>query len=215
MYSFSNSNDEESQRSPQSNGSGIGSSPEPSGWKPREVESSTPRQPGEGAASLAQTSPPLNTERKEAQNTIDTKTVSEEASAQKAQIPPLQIFAALFLLLALSAAGAAAYFYTQVQDFKRNPQAVAQKEAQELIERVSRLIVLPEGETPTIATVTDPEALKDQPFFAKAKKGDKVLLYTNARKAILYDPVAGKILEVAPVNIGTPQPEEPTPTPRR
>ena len=44
-------------------------------------------------------------------------------------------------------------------------------------------------------------------FFSKAKVGDKVIIYTNARKAILYDPVAGKIVEVAPVNIGTPTTE--------
>ena len=70
------------------------------------------------------------------------------------------------------------------------------------MERVSRLIILPTDEEPTIATVADPDRLQDQPFFDNAKTGDKLLIYTNARKAILYDPVSDKIVEVAPINIG-------------
>jgi len=64
---------------------------------------------------------------------------------------------------------------------------------------VGRIIVLPNDEEPTVATVTDPEKLRDQVFFANAKAGDKVLIYTKARKAYLYDPIAGKLVEVAPI----------------
>lgn len=115
----------------------------------------------------------------------------------------------VIILLFLIAAGTAGYFWWQYDTLKKNPQKLAEKEIKVLIERVSKLIVLPEGETPTVATVTDPERLKSQAFFANAKTGDKVLIYTNAKKAILYDPVANKIVEVAPVNIGTP--EQPAP----
>jgi len=114
-------------------------------------------------------------------------------------------FTVILILLVVVSGVLAAYFYNQLSALKANPQAIAQKEASELVSRVSKLIVLPEDEAPTIATVQDPELLKEQPFFAKAKKGDKVLIYTNARKAILYDPVNNKIVEVAPVNIGNPQ----------
>ena len=71
-----------------------------------------------------------------------------------------------------------------------------------LTEEVGKIFVLPKNEIPTIATVSDPSALKNQAFFADAKKGDKVLIYTNAKKAILYDPVIKKIINVAPVNTG-------------
>ncbi len=74
-------------------------------------------------------------------------------------------------------------------------------DSQTLIEEVSKLISLPQDEEPTIATVSDPKLLKDQAFFANAKVGDKVLIYTKAKKAILYDPVNKKIMEVAPLNI--------------
>jgi hypothetical protein len=50
--------------------------------------------------------------------------------------------------------------------------------------------------------ISDPEKLKGQAFFAKAKIGDNVLIYTASKKAYLYDPVANKILEVAPIDFG-------------
>ena len=109
----------------------------------------------------------------------------------------------VFALLFLGSTLAAYYFYSQFNALKENPQAAAQKEVRSLVARVGQLIVLPVGEDPTVAVVTDLERLQDQPFFANAQKGYKVLIYTNARKAILYDPVNNRIVEVAPVNIGT------------
>lgn len=69
-----------------------------------------------------------------------------------------------------------------------------------IVQAVGKLVVLPE-EVPTIATVTDLEKLKDQAFFKNAKVGDKVLIYIKARKAILYDAQADKIIELAPLNM--------------
>ena len=114
------------------------------------------------------------------------------------QKPLLIAVAVLVVLLA----GAAGYFFWQFNELKSNPQRFVQQETEALINRVSKLIVLPENETPTIATVSDPEKLKDQPFFAKAKVGDKVLIYSGSQKAILYDPAQNIIVEVAPINIG-------------
>lgn len=96
-----------------------------------------------------------------------------------------------------------AYFYIQYSG-ARTPLPTVQTEAADLVAEIGKLIVLPSDETPTVATVTDLEPLRDQPFFANAKIGDKVLIYSNAKKAILYDPIAKKIVEVAPINIGTP-----------
>lgn len=107
-----------------------------------------------------------------------------------------------FMVLVLIFAGATVYFYNQYSNLKQNPAAEAQEEVAKLVEQVSKLIVLPQGEQPTVATVTDVEKLADQPFFANAKNGHKVLIYTGAKKAILFDPLAQKIIEVAPINIG-------------
>ena len=126
----------------------------------------------------------------------------------------------ILVLTTIVAGGAAAYFYNQLQ---QDPQVQAQEEIDTLLAQVGELLVLPEGEAPTIATVSDIELLREQPFFANAKNGDRVLIYTSARKAILYDPVANKIVEIAPINLGENQinpPEsesevitEPTPEP--
>lgn len=101
----------------------------------------------------------------------------------------------LGVLLVVSLAGSY-YFYSQLQSFKKSSDIVAAKELREVIASVSRLIRLPEDEEPILATVTDPEKLKDQPFFAKSKAGDKVLVYSKTEKAYLYDPVADILVDV-------------------
>lgn len=92
-------------------------------------------------------------------------------------------------------------FYRKLHTAQANPQAQAQEDVQSLVDEVGKLIVLPE-EAPTVATVTDPAQLQGQPFFAKAKIGDKVLIYAAARKAVLYSPTEKRIVEVAPLIIG-------------
>lgn len=98
------------------------------------------------------------------------------------------------------------FFYYKAQQDQANPenqQKAVQEEIKKIVAEVGKLIELPTGEDPTVATVTDITKLQDQPFFAKAKNGDKVLIYTNAKKAILYDPKEKKVLDVAPINIGS------------
>ena len=119
------------------------------------------------------------------------------------------------LVLAL---GAAAYSFNlyrssqdQVQKLKANPQEVSKVEAKQLVETIGKLIDLPANEAPTVATVTNNKKLKNQAFFAKAENGDKVLIYTQSKMAILYNPAKNKIINVAPINIGpSPTPGEPT-----
>ena len=100
--------------------------------------------------------------------------------------------------------GGGYYFYSQKTSLS-NPQD-PKKQAQEdkkLIAEIGKLMELPAGENPTVATVTDITKLNNQPFFQKAKNGDKVLIYQNAQKAILYSTVSKKILNVAPFNVGS------------
>ncbi len=127
---------------------------------------------------------------------------NDDASAPKKSSTVKKVATTLGVLSLLVAVGAAAYFYRELSDLKKNPNKVAEDETKALIDKVGKLIVLPVNEQPTVATVTDLSKLKDQAFFAQAKEGDKVLIFTNAKKAILYNPADNRIVEVAPVNIG-------------
>lgn len=120
----------------------------------------------------------------------------------------------ILVVAVLTSGTSAYYFYNEAVGLKKDPDKIGREEIAKLIARVGNLIVLPEGETPTIATVADPQKLKDQAFFARAKTGDKVLIYTNAKKALLYDVENNKIVEVAPINIGTPAPKPEVPQDR-
>ncbi|MBP6858177.1 MAG: hypothetical protein KBC11_03270 [Candidatus Pacebacteria bacterium] len=113
----------------------------------------------------------------------------------------------ILVLLVVVLALTSVYFYKKSVGVTDK---VSQEEVKSLVQKVSRLVVVPTDETPTIATVSDPEALKNQAFFIDAKKGDKVLIYSNAKKAVLYDPVADKIVNIAPLNSET---QTPTTTP--
>jgi len=113
--------------------------------------------------------------------------------------------------LALAAAGSAYYFYDQARQAK-DPQQAAQEEAKRWVAAVGKLMLLPD-ETPIIATVADPSKLEGQPFFQHAKKGDKVLIFNDARKAILYDPEEDRIVDIAPLSIGQPSPSPSPATP--
>ncbi|MDD5290949.1 MAG: hypothetical protein PHZ04_02425 [Patescibacteria group bacterium] len=78
-------------------------------------------------------------------------------------------------------------------------QAVAQKETQDLLNKVGQFIILPKGETPIVATITDPDKLAaGQAFYQGSIKGDKVLVYNKAKKAIIYSPSRNVLVNVGP-----------------
>lgn len=141
---------------------------------------------------------------------------SEEKAPRKGFLSAKNIVMGLAAIVLAVAVAASVYFYMQyyqAQQLLKNPNLAAQQQTKDLLAAVGKLIDLPKNETPTIATVSDVSKLKDQPFFANAQNGDKVLIYTNAKKAILYRPSENKIIDVAPVNIG--QTATPTPTPTK
>ncbi|MBA3757568.1 hypothetical protein H0X09_01770 [Candidatus Saccharibacteria bacterium] len=118
----------------------------------------------------------------------------------------------LVLLLGLAALG---WQYNQTREENKklsDPQVAVRRDADELKAKVGMLVELPD-EQPTIATVSDTSKLQSQQFFAKAQNGDKVLIFTNAKRAVLYRPSTNKVIEYAPVNIGNNTEQTPTPTP--
>ena len=119
------------------------------------------------------------------------------------------IIIALLVVLAIGAGGTAFYFYSQyskTQEQLKDPNKAARQETQAIIDDMSKVIDLPAADLkngePTLATVLDKSKLKDQPFFDNAENGDKVLIYTKAKKAFLWRPSTKKVINVAPVTIG-------------
>lgn len=113
--------------------------------------------------------------------------------------------ALLFVLLV----GGGVFGYLQYRDLKNenaklsNPQESAKVESERIKQQVASLIDTPKDEEPTIASVSDAAKAKEQSpaFFANAQNGDRLLIYSKAKKAILYRPSTNKIIEVSALNI--------------
>jgi hypothetical protein len=110
---------------------------------------------------------------------------------------------AIALIFAVRSAQDAKALRVQLEEVKKNTQQSSDAEVTALVAEIGQLIALPEGDKPTVATITDREKLKDVPFFSKAENNDKVLMYVTSRKAILYRPSAKKIIEVATLNLSS------------
>lgn len=108
----------------------------------------------------------------------------------------------LLLIVTIASVTTATIFGFKFRDLKNGTTGSAtvtpsEEEVKNLVAAVGRAIVLHTNENPTVATVADLSKLKDQPFFAHAKVGDKVLIYPVAQKAILWSPTLNKIVDIS------------------
>lgn len=110
--------------------------------------------------------------------------------------------AALAIVIALGLV-AARYVRWRAQGSAAEP---IQAELGKVVDKVRRHVLLPQGEEPTIAVVSDIGPLRSQPFFAEARLGDYVLVYPKARRAVLYDPQADLVVNMAPLADGAAAP---------
>lgn len=104
----------------------------------------------------------------------------------------------LFVVLCLGTSG---YFFLQY----KNAQSVLGKSSSDdvegLVKEIGAVIELPQGEVPTVAIVSDKSKLSGQAFFRKAENGDKVLIFANAKRAILYRPSVKRIIDVTTIDL--------------
>lgn len=81
-----------------------------------------------------------------------------------------------------------------------SPEEKAQKELAAAVAAVGELMILPEGDEPVLATVTDAAALTaQQAFFTGAIDGDQLLLFPKNLKAVIYSPSRNKIINAGPI----------------
>jgi hypothetical protein len=91
--------------------------------------------------------------------------------------------------------------YQKSQALLKNPADAAKVENKDIAKKIALLVDVPLNEEPTVAAVSDADKLREQPFFAKAKNGDRVVFYASTKRAILYRPSTNKIIEMSPVNV--------------
>lgn len=72
-----------------------------------------------------------------------------------------------------------------------------------VVSKVNKHYVLPVDETPALATVEDKTKVNSE-FLRVSENGDKLLIYKNAKKVILYRPSIDRVVEVGPVSIADP-----------
>ncbi len=122
----------------------------------------------------------------------------------------MSLFQRILVVLSVGCFLISAYLYVNIYRIQ-HPSEISIKTEQpiqsqletdeQVIARISTMMALPNGEVPTVATLEDLTQVKDQIFFSKAQIGDKVIVYINARKAILYRPSTKQIIEVGPLEV--------------
>lgn len=129
--------------------------------------------------------------------------LTDMESGQKPRKRKFRRFVIIFtVIMLIGGVAISAYYFNKYRAAKADPNVEAQRETKKLVAAVGKLMELPVDEVPTAATIADKNKLKDQPFFAKAENGDKLLAYTKSMQAILYRPSTNKIINVAPITIG-------------
>lgn len=113
------------------------------------------------------------------------------------------IIGLLILIISTSTAGWYYYQYKKLSDAPAKAAQQAEEEIKTIVGAIEKGMLLPPNETPTLATVTDKDKLASQPFFSQSQNGDKVLLYTQAGKAILYRPSIQKIVDITTIRTNT------------
>jgi hypothetical protein len=115
------------------------------------------------------------------------------------------IFVIVIVVLTIATSFFAYRYFTTVQKLNAltsGSLTLNKQDIAKLVAKVNKLIILPTDEVPTLATITNVEALaKEQPFYKNAHDGDRLLVYTKAQKAIIFDPNRNVLVNVGPVYV--------------
>lgn len=125
---------------------------------------------------------------------IKPKAVFNSASPQKKLA--LVCIAALSTLVLL--------YFLYLLFMQINPKSENNDELTLYLKQIEKSITLPQGEMPSLATVNDADKLKSEAgnkFFTNAKTGDKMIIYSTAKKVILYRPSEKKVIEYSSLSL--------------
>lgn len=113
----------------------------------------------------------------------------------------------LLIIILIAALGGGIYYALDQMGYVKalklalqyQKQTALSKEDAAILTQLKKILLLPDDVNPTMADITDIEALKKtQPgFFANASNGQKLIIYSD--QAIIFDAKANKIIKVGPV----------------
>ena len=112
----------------------------------------------------------------------------------------INIVMAIIVVILLLISG---YLYKELRNNKNGSSSnnvTAQKEAEDLKAKVGKIILLPD-ETPVIGTVNDKDKFKDQPFFNGVENGDKILIFSESKKAVIYRDKDNRVINSGPIAV--------------
>lgn len=110
------------------------------------------------------------------------------------------LFLVVSVLIAVSL-GLAGFFAWKYFSGSPSEEEAAAKTTEKIVNKTSALFELPEEEEPTVAQIQDRSKLEDQKFFDKAQNGDYLLVYEQARMALIYRESIDKLINVGPVDL--------------
>ncbi len=113
------------------------------------------------------------------------------------------IIVGIVALVVAGSLGAAAYMYKKYNDLRRNPNSVVIDKNKALLDKLSKITQLPSGEEPQIAAVEDKSKLGNDQFFNGVENGDYIIIYTKARRILVYRESANKIINQGPFSVNT------------
>ncbi|HVI69609.1 MAG TPA: hypothetical protein VM581_04075 [Magnetospirillaceae bacterium] len=107
----------------------------------------------------------------------------------------------LIIVGAVLLVAVAGYFFWQYLVAKSDPTAANKETVTRVTDQVKAILQVPSDEEPQVATVTNADKLKDQPFFAGVQKDDYLIVYQKAKLAILYREKDRKLINVDHVEL--------------
>ncbi|MCX6744980.1 MAG: hypothetical protein NTX82_05635 [Candidatus Parcubacteria bacterium] len=141
---------------------------------------------------------------------MDIKTLKPEKLKEKIGRKKMpKLLKIIVIVLVIVALGAGIYYALDQMGYVKamrlalqyQKQTALNKEDAAILNQLKKIMVLPDDINPTMANITDIEALKkSQPgFFATASNGQKLIIYPD--QAIIFDQKSGKIVKVGPVQV--------------
>lgn len=137
---------------------------------------------------------------------IQLKKLEGEAGEERRELPKVNMRVLVVAVALMVTVGLSGFFFFKWQIAKRavgDPEVAleqAQREIDQVVAKVGKLILLPDGETPNLVKIDDKEKISENlEFFKDSSNGDQVLIYREAQKAYLYRPSENWLINVGSV----------------